>query len=94
MPNDNLVFYLTRFAPLTALIKINYSPDPEFRFTITYVDKKEGEVSKQVIAKDATYFTNQDRLRTLIAHIHLSFHHELQTKIIKLLWKTYTRLKT
>ena len=58
---------IKRFPPLTALIKINYSPDPEFRFTITYVDKKEGEVSKQVIAKDATYFTNQDRLRTLIA---------------------------
>ena len=58
---------IKRFPPLTALIKINYSPDPEFRFTITYVDKKEGEVSKQVIARDATYFTNQDRLRTLIA---------------------------
>jgi len=58
---------IKRFPPLTALIKINYSPDPEFRFTITYVDKKEGEVSKQVVARDATYFTNQDRLRTLIA---------------------------
>ena len=58
---------IKRFPPLTALMKINYFPDPEFRFTITYVDKKEGEVSKQVIAKDASYFTNQDRLRTLIA---------------------------
>ena len=42
-------------------------PCETFEETIEAVDKKEAEVSKQVIAKDATYFTNQDRLRTLIA---------------------------
>ena len=55
-----------KFPTLSALIKINHVPDPEFRFTVHYNDKIEGETTQQIIAKDINYMMDQEKLRRLI----------------------------
>ena len=55
-----------KFPTLSALIKINHVPDPEFRFTVHYNDKDEGEKTQQIIAKDINYMMDQEKLRRLI----------------------------
>ena len=55
-----------KFPTLSALIKIDYSPDPEFRFTVHYNDKIEGETTQQIIARDINYIMDQEKLRRLI----------------------------
>mgnify|MGYP003126954535 FL=1 len=55
-----------KFPTLSALIKIDYSPDPEFRFTVHYNDKVEGETTQQIIARDVNYIMDQEKLRRLI----------------------------
>jgi hypothetical protein len=55
-----------KFPALSALIKIDYSPEPEFRFTVHYNDKIEGEASQQIIARDINYIMDQEKLRRLI----------------------------
>jgi hypothetical protein len=55
-----------RFPTLSALIKITHVPDPEFRFTVHYNDKVEGETTQQIIAKDINYMMDQEKLRRLI----------------------------
>jgi len=55
-----------KFPTLSALIKIDYSPDPEFRFTVHYNDKVEGETTQQIIARDINYIMDQEKLRRLI----------------------------
>ena len=55
-----------KFPTLSALIKINHVPDPEFRFTVHYNDKVEGETTQQIIARDINYIMDQEKLRRLI----------------------------
>ena len=40
-----------KFPQLSALIRIDYIPEPEFRFTVHFNDKQDGEMSKQVCSK-------------------------------------------
>ena len=55
-----------KFPALSALIKIDYSPEPEFRFTVHYNDKVEGETTQQIIARDINFIMDQEKLRRLI----------------------------
>lgn len=56
-----------KFPQLSALIRIDYQPEPEFRFTVHYNDKEEGERSKQVVARDVNYLMDMEKCRRLIA---------------------------
>lgn len=56
-----------KFPKLSALIKIDYQPDPEFRFTVHYSDKNDGEKTKMVVAKTIDYLMDMEKCRRLIA---------------------------
>ena len=62
-----------KFPQLSALIRIDYQPDPEFRFTVHFNDKQDGEMSKQVVARDINYLMDMEKCRRLIgAHTPLA----------------------
>ena len=56
-----------KFPQLSALIRIDYIPEPEFRFTVHFNDKQDGEKSKQVLARDVNYLMDMEKCRRLIA---------------------------
>jgi len=55
-----------KFPQLSALIRIDYQPEPEFRFTVNFNDKQDGEMSKQVVARDINYLMDMEKCRRLI----------------------------
>ena len=55
-----------KFPQLSALIRIDYQPEPEFRFTVHFNDKQDGEMSKQVVARDINYLMDMEKCRRLI----------------------------
>ena len=55
-----------KFPKLSSLIKIDYQPDPEFRFTVHYNDKNDGEKTKMVVAKTVSNLMNMEKCRELI----------------------------
>jgi hypothetical protein len=56
-----------KFPQLSALIRIDYQPEPEFRFTVHFNDKQDGEKSKQVVARDVNYLMDMEKCRRLVA---------------------------